>query len=309
MRTAFIDTITKLAEKDDRVWLLTGDLGFSVFEGFRDRFPERFLNVGVAEQDLMGVAAGLALVGKRPFVYSITTFASMRAYEQVRLDICYQNLSVVIIGGGSTFSYSTFGATHMPMEDMAIMRVLPNMRILSPGDPREVGVLLRAAYEAGGPTYMRIAKKGEPIVHQNVDRITPNAPITLREGTDVALLVTGRQLPNALAAAEELEKKRISTRVIDVHTIKPLNEDAIRDSVKGVRACVVVEEHSVIGGLGDAVARLLLEGRILLPFKSLGITDQFPKGVYSQESFLDRYSLSIDGIVGTIIELLNSHGE
>lgn len=306
MRTAFIDTLTELAERDDRVWLLTGDLGFSVFEGFIERFPNRYLNVGVAEQNLMGVAAGLALVGKRPFVYSISTFASMRGFEQIRDDICYQNLPVVIIGGGSTFSYSTFGATHMPFEDFALMRSLPNMAVLSPGDPHEVRALLQAAFDRGGPAYMRIAKKGEPTVHVAEEKITLGTPNMLRNGADAVVFVSGRQLPQALRAAESLEKQGIRARIVSVHTLKPLNTDVILSCVKDMRACLVVEEHSVIGGLSDAIARILAESGISMPFSGLGITDVFPKGVYSQEVFLEQYGLSEKGIISRLLSLLQA---
>src|SRR3989344_1980677 len=143
MRTAFVEEITKLAEKDKNVWLLTGDLGFSVFDDFQKKFPKQYLNVGVAEQDLISIAAGLAMSGKKIFAYSISTFVTMRPLEQIRNDLCYQDLPVYLIGGGSTFSYSTFGCTHFPLEDLGLMRILPNMAVAAPGDPLEVRALVR----------------------------------------------------------------------------------------------------------------------------------------------------------------------
>jgi transketolase len=296
MRLAFVQTLIKLAEKDKNVWLVTGDLGFSVFEGFKERFPEQYLNVGVAEQNLIGTAAGLALAGKRPFVYSITTFATMRPYEQIRNDVCYQNLPVVIIGGGSTFSYSTFGCTHMPFEDFALMRVLPHMAVLSPGDPLEVRELIHRAYERGGPAYMRIAKKGEPAVHQKGVSIELGKSVEVRAGTDASIIVTGRQLPSALAAAELLQKKGVNVRVLSMHTIKPLDEEAIVRAAEETGAMVTCEEHSIIGGLGSAVAEVLMRRGVALPFATIGVTDEFPNGVGSQDFFLKQYGLTPEGI-------------
>src|SRR3989344_3744913 len=146
MRPAFVGEVTRLASLDKNIWLLTADLGFSIFEDFRDRFPNQYLNVGVAEQNLMSVAAGLAMSGKKVFAYSISTFASMRPYEQIRNDVCYQNLPVFIVGGGSAFSYSLFGCTHFPIEDLGIMSILPNMAVMAPGDPIEVRALVRAVH-------------------------------------------------------------------------------------------------------------------------------------------------------------------
>lgn len=305
MRIAFVETLMELAEQDENVWLITGDLGFSVFEGFIERFPKQYLNVGVAEQNMIGVAAGLALAGKRPFVYSISTFATMRPYEQIRNDVCYQNLPVVIIGGGSTFSYSTFGCTHMPLEDFAILRALPHMTVLSPGDPSEVRGLLRRAYERKGPAYMRIAKKGEPTVHASDQEFELGKSVLVKDGTDGSIFVTGRQLPNALAAAALLDNEGLHTRVVSVHTIKPFDSEGLVRAAKETGAILTVEEHSVIGGLGSAVAETLVRERISTPCSVLGVTDEFPKGVGSQDFFLERYSLTSEGIAAHMRELLH----
>lgn len=303
MRTAFIETITELARHDDRVWLVTGDLGFSVFEGFMEEFPDRYLNVGVAEQNMVGVAAGLALSGFRPFVYSISTFASMRAYEQVRNDVCYQNLPVVIVGGGSTFSYSTFGSTHMPLEDGAIMRALPNMRVCIPGDPHEVHMLLNTLHNVPGPAYMRIAKKGEPVVHKKDDIVTMGKMSEVRAGKDVTVVVSGRQLPNVLTAAEILCGKGIEVRVLSAHTLKPFDGESIVRAINETGRIVTVEEHSLVGGLASAVAETAVGAGLSPKFASLGVPDIFPKGVGSQEYFLDQYQITTEGIVETVQSL------
>lgn len=304
MRTAFVNKLIELARKDERVWLVTGDLGFSVFEGFIAEFPDRYLNVGVAEQNMIGVAAGLALSGMRPFVYSISTFATMRAYEQIRNDLCYQNLPVVIIGGGSTFSYSTFGATHMPLEDVGIMRQLPNMRVCVPGDPYEVGAVLELLHEHQGPAYVRIAKKGEPTVHKNTDRINYGEMSVMREGKDGTILVSGRQLVNALSAAETLEKEGVHVRVLSVHTLKPFDILSLTKAAEETGRIVTVEEHSLIGGLASVVGDSLRVAGLNPKTKSLGVPDIFPSGVGSQEYFLNQYGLNPEGIAEAVRSLL-----
>ena len=278
MRLAFVNTLSELAAKDKNVWLVTGDLGFSVFEDFIKRFPDQYLNVGVSEQNMIGVAAGLALAGKRPFAYSISTFATMRPYEQIRNDVCYQNLPVTIIGGGSTFSYSTFGCTHFPIEDLAIMRVLPNMIVTCPGDPKEVEALLGQIYEKSGPAYMRIAKKGEPVVHNSLSSIKLGIIAEIKGDKDAAIIVTGRLLPVASTAVDILEKEGYKVRLLSCHTLKPLDEETIVKAARETGALVTCEEHSLIGGLASAVSEVLVRRNISCPFTSLGIPDEFPKG-------------------------------
>lgn len=304
MRTAFVDTITELAAQDKDVWLVTGDLGYSVFEPFMERFPDQYLNVGVAEQDLIGVCAGLALAGKRPFAYSISTFASMRAFEQVRNDICYQNLPVTVVGGGSTFSYSTYGCTHFPLEDLSLMRTLPNMRVTCPGDPAEVRALVRASYENPGPLYMRIAKKGEPTLHGESDTVRLGEASLMRDGNDVAIISTGRSLAAASLAADALGKEGIQARVLSMHTIKPLDEGAVIAAANETKGLVIIEEHSRIGGLGSAVSEVLTRTGKTARVMHLAVPDEFPSGVGSQEYFLRRYGLDAQGVVDASKEIL-----
>lgn len=304
MRLAFIDELTRLASKDKNVWLVTADLGFLVFENFRDNFPGQFLNVGVAEQNLMSVSAGLAMSGKKVFAYSISTFASMRPYEQIRNDICYQNLPVCIVGGGSTFSYSTFGCTHSPFEDIGLMRMLPNMTVLVPGDPIEVQSLVRGVYNNQRPAYIRIAKRGEPVVHSPDSLIVLGKAVEVRPGYDVSILVCGRQLPNAVMAASALSELGIQARVLSFHTVKPLDKEAILKAAKETRAIVTVEEHFLAGGFGSAIAEFLSDEKIDTPLTRIGISDEFPKGSGSQEYFLKQYRLTADGIVETVKDSL-----
>src|SRR3989344_4708472 len=233
MRVAFVEEITKLAEKDKNVWLLTGDLGFSVFDDFQKKFPEQYLNVGVAEQDLISIAAGLAMSGKKVFAYSISTFMTMRPLEQIRNDLCYQDLPVYLIGGGSTFNYSTFGCTHFTLEDLGLMRILPNMAVAAPGDSLEVRALIRDVYKRNSPAYIRIAKKGEPVIHAPNDVISLGRASKICDGKDISVLVSGRQLANALTVVETLKKDNINCRLLSFHTIKPLDRRAIIKAAEG----------------------------------------------------------------------------
>ena|SRR3989338_1744655 len=305
MRTAFVEEITKLAEKDKNVWLLTGDLGFSVFDDFQKKFPKQYLNVGVAEQDLISIAAGLAMSGKKVFAYSISTFVTMRPLEQIRNDLCYQDLPVYLIGGGSTFSYSTFGCTHFPLEDLGLMRILPNMAVAAPGDPLEVRALIRDVYKRNSPAYIRIAKKGEPVVHNKDDKIILGKAFKMIDGRDVAILVCGRQLPNALTAASILREQGIKCRVLSFHTMKPLDKAAIINAAKETKGLITIEEHFKNGGLGTAVAETLAREGLSVPLVNIGIDDEFPKGSGSQEYFLKKYGLTPEGILGAVVKILN----
>lgn len=304
MRTAFVEEIIKLAEKDKNVWLLTGDLGFSVFDNFQKKFPDQYLNAGVAEQNLISIAAGLAMSGKKVFVYSISTFMTMRPLEQIRNDLCYQNLPVYLIGGGSTFSYSTFGCTHFALEDLGLMRILPNMAVMAPGDPLEVRALVQGMYQLNSPAYIRIAKKGEPIIHAPGDVIFLGKASKICDGKDVSILVCTRQLSNASLAVSVLKKNNINCRLLSFHTIKPLDEQAIIKAAKETGGIITVEEHFKKGGLGTAVAETLALEGLSVPLVNIGIDDEFPRGSGSQEYFLKKYGLSSEGIVKAVNKIL-----
>ena len=254
MRNAFADELTALADRDPRIVLLSGDIGNRLFNDFRDRHPERFYNVGVAEADMIGIAAGLALGGMRPVAYTIASFAIYRAFEQIRVDVCYPNLPVLIVGVGAGLGYAANGPTHHSCEDLAVLRALPNMSLLCPADAWELRSLLGKALELPGPAYMRIGKKGEPLVHSARPEVSIGKAITLREGSDVALLCTGTLLPQALVTAVELGKSGISASVHSVHTVKPLDEGLLSRVFQDARIVATIEEHSRIGGLGGAVA-------------------------------------------------------
>ncbi len=286
MRTAFIETLCALAEQNERIWLLTGDLGYSVLERFAQRFPQRFVNVGVAEQNMTGVAAGLALCGKIVFTYSIANFPVMRCLEQIRNDVCYHNLNVKIVAVGGGLAYGAAGYTHHAVEDLAVMRAMPNMTVLAPGDPVETRLATKAVVDWPGPCYLRLGKAGEPVVHRIEPAFAIGRAIPLRNGRDVTLLTTGGVLHAVVQAAEALQSDGIEAGVLSLPTVKPLDEAAIVAAAHTSRALIVVEEHSRIGGLAAAVAEALSRARlapllqhIALPEASVAVEGQMLRDI------------------------------
>jgi len=307
MRTAFIQTLVKLAREDERIWLMVGDLGFSVVEIFRDEFPDRFINVGVAEQNLTGIATGLALSGKIVFTYSIANFPTLRCLEQVRNDACYHNANVKIVAVGGGLVYGAAGMTHHATEDLAIMRTLPNMTIIAPGDPVEAALATQAISNKDGPCYLRLGKAGEPVIHKTAPNFQIGKAIVIRDGNDITLISTGGMLYNTVKAAERLAEQRIQASVLSMHTLKQIDIQAIHEAAVKTKAILTVEEHSIIGGLGSAVAEVLSESGLNVKFVRLGIADTFSNQVGSQEYMRELHSLSIQGIVKRACELIEKN--
>lgn len=301
MRTAIIESIYALMRKDKNVYFLTGDLGFSVLEKMEKDFPGRFFNMGVAEQNMIGVATGLALSGKKVFVYSIIPFATMRCFEQIRDDICYNNANVAIIGVGSGLSYGVLGCTHFALEDVAILRCLPNMTIVSPADAIEASLALGAIYSLSTPVYLRIGKKDEPTVYQKPYAFKLGKGVTLTRGDDIVIFATGSILKNVLEAGTILkEKYTISSSIVNLHTIKPLDVKLIVHMSKRKKAIFTVEEHGQIGGLGSAVAEIISQYDTMPPLTRIGTPDTFIKHIGSQTYLREKLSLSPSGIAKTI---------
>ena len=308
MRTSFFRSLMELAEADERIFLITGDLGFGVVEPFFKRFPEQFLNVGVAEQNMTGVAAGLALSGYIVFTYSIGNFPTLRCLEQIRNDVCYHaaNVKIVTVGGG--FSYGSLGMSHHATEDLAIMRALPGMTVVAPGDPVEAAAATRAIAMLDGPAYLRLGRAGEPIVHQTQIDFKLGKAITVREASDITLVATGSMLHLALQVADALAELPYHARVVSMHTVKPLDLDAIDRAARETGAIFTLEEHSIIGGLGGAVAEHLAEGiGARVPFKRLALPAQFSSQVGDQQYLREYYGLSVERIVQTVIATLKSN--
>jgi len=259
MRTAFIETLCELAERDGRIWLLTGDLGYSVLEPFAERFPNRYINMGIAEQNMAGVAAGLALTGKTVFVYSIANFPTLRCLEQIRNDICYHQANVKIVAVGGGYSYGSQGYTHHGVEDIAIMRALPYISVVAPGDPLETRAVTKILSQNEGPAYLRLGKAGEPIIHQQEPVIQPGVPLLIHKGKDVALCSTGAMLKTCLDAARLAEDKGKSVAVYSFPWIKPLITESILPIIRSYRLIISVEEANASGGLGGVLAEIISE--------------------------------------------------
>lgn len=256
MRTAFIEALCEAAAADERVVLVCGDLGYSVLEAFADRFPDRFLNAGVAEQNMTGVAAGLAMTGRIVITYSIANFPVMRCLEQIRNDVCYHDLDVKVVAVGGGLAYGAQGYTHHGVEDLAVMRVLPGMTVFAPGDPIEARLATHAMLRTPGPAYLRLGKAGEKVVHEAVPAFDVGRAITLRDGGDVTLISTGGILSVAVEAAAELESRGFRVRLLSMPCIEPLDAGAIERAARETQLIATIEEHGP-GGLASAVAEVL----------------------------------------------------
>ena len=262
MRNMFARTITELAAADDRVVLLSGDIGNRLFDDFKAQFPTRFYNCGVAEANMIGMAAGLAMAGLRPICYTITPFLTTRCLEQIRVDLCYHHLPVVLAGVGSGLGYAELGATHHACEDIAMLRTLPGMTIVCPADPAELAVAMQQSLKLDGPCFLRMGKKGEPSIHDALPSLAIGQSLTLRQGSDLCILATGCILPAVLEARQILETNGITARIESFHTIKPMDEHTLREVFGSYRLVVSIEEHSVVGGLGGALAEWLVDSDI-----------------------------------------------
>jgi transketolase len=288
MRTTFINTLTEEAKTNDKIFIITPDLGFSVLERFRDLFPNRFLNVGIAEQNAVGVAAGLALSGKIVYVYSIVPFVTMRCFEQVRVDVAYMNTNVRLVGVGAGLSYGPAGATHHSTEDIAVMRNLPNMTVCCPGDPLEVREIVRQSVNYQGPMYIRLGKNGEPTIHKDNQQLIIGKAIQVTEGLDLIIITTSNMLEEGKQIADSFKEKGKSVTLVSMHTIKPFDTEAVLDLINKGIPIVSLEEHNIIGGLGSAVAEVIAESGQAVRFKRIGIKDVFCHEVGSQQYLRDK---------------------
>ena len=300
MRDAFIQTLLKEAKKDRSIMLLTGDLGFRVFEEFRNTLPHQFLNVGVAEQNMMGVACGLALSGQKVFAYTIATFATMRPFEQIRTDIASHNVKVVIVGTGAGLSYGHDSITHHSVEDIALMRGIPNMIVLCPADPIETQWATIEALRIPQPVYLRLGKRGEPILYSKDPVLKVGKASILKNGRGVAILATGNIVANAIASAKLLQESGINPLVASIHTIKPMDRKFIGFVMQKFPLIVAIEEHNTTGGLGSVIAEIISEqgknGRLI----RLGVPDRFLFEIGSQTYLRNIVGISPEKIAKRI---------
>jgi transketolase len=275
-REVYGQALVALAHEHPDVVALTADLMLShQLKGFKETHPERFFNVGIAEANLMGVAAGLALDGKRPFATTFAAFASMRAHEQVRSDIAYPGLPVTIVGTMGGLSGGTAGPTHAGMEDIGTMRMMPGMTVIAPSDPIHLTQFVEQAYAMAGPVYIRLGRGNDPIVYPTGHQVEIGTAVTLQEGSDATIISTGVMLRSALLAARSLADDGIGAGVIDMHTIRPLDREAVVRAAKATNVIVTVEDHLVTNGLGSAVAECLAESGTACRLARLGIPDVF----------------------------------
>ncbi len=299
MRNRFADVIYDIGRTDQRICALVADISpAGSMEKFREDFPERFINVGVAEQSMIGIAAGLALRGMRPFCYTIATFSLYRPFEMVRVDLAYQNLPVTVIGMGAGVIYSTLGGTHHSMEDIAVASAVHNMTVLAPCDPEEMRLATRwCATESPGPVYMRLGKAGEPDLTANAAEAFQIGKIRyLTRGKDVALLSYGITVEMAVRAAKLIEARGRSVSVVSVHTLKPLDASGIREVLGSHRSVIVLEEHVPHGGLGSRVKEIAWDAGARCRVQTVSLKDEFIHFYGSHPELLARHGLSAERV-------------
>ena len=304
LREAYGRELVKIAKEDDRIVALDADLcGSTMSKYLEQEMPERFFEMGIAEQNMVSVAAGLSLAGKIPFVNSFSVFATGQPYNQIRQGVALPNLNVRIVGSSCGLSDAGDGATHQSVEDIAIMRAIPNMSVIIPVDAEETKKVIRASLHHTGPIYIRISRSPLPVI---TDADTPfqiGKMLKVAKGSDATIFATGLMVYQALLAREKLNKEGISVRVMNVSTIKPLDQAEVWRYAKDVKGIVTAEEHSIIGGLGSAIAEVLSDR--ILPIKMVGIEDQFGQSAGSHEELLNYYNLTPQAIIEKVKALLN----
>lgn len=298
MRDAFVRALGELAAEDERVMLVNGDLGFGVLTEFIGRFPNQYVNAGVAEQNMTAIACGMALTGARAYTYSIGNFPTLRCLEQLRNDVCYHHADVTVVAVGGGFSYGQLGVSHFATEDLSVMRSLPGMTVVAPSDPWQAYELTRQLYASGGPAYLRIDKGKAGL---SAGEVTLGKIRQVRDGDDAVIFSTGAILSEALAAADALAEDEIRVRVIDVHTVKPLDIEGVCAGAAECGHVFTVEEHAMSGGLGGAIAEACCEGGVALKsFRRIGLGDTFPDVVGDQAFLRARYGLDAASITATV---------
>lgn len=305
MRNHLINKITELAETDERIMLVTADLGFSVIEKFKDKFPNRYINVGIAEQNMAAVAAGLALEGNTVFIYSIGNFPTLRCIEQIRNDICYHNANVKILAVGCGFAYGTLGMTHHATEDLAIMRALPNMKIFTPCDSVSAEAIAEDICNIKGPCFVRLERGGEESIFPATEKFKIGELKELKVGENIAIIAIGTVVNEALKAAELLQKEDKMISVYSVYSIKPISTAQILKIAENHKYIITIEEHQIVGGLGSTIAEIIAENNIKVKLIRLGLHDEFTSVVGNQEYLRTIYQIDSEFIINRIRSLEN----
>lgn len=306
MRQKCLDMVYELAKTDERIFFIGSDLGVGTLNQFKQEMPERFFMEGVSEANLIGMATGLALEGKIVYVNTIATFLTRRCFEQLVLDVCLHHANVRLIANGGGMVYAPLGPTHLAIEDIAILRAVPNMTIVAPADAEEMARFMPLTVDYPGPIYIRLGKGFDPIVTTDEIPFEIGKAIPMRHGRDALIITTGITLKRSLDAAANLSAEGIEATVLHVPTVKPLDTEAILSLASQVPVVTVIEEHTVIGGLGSAVAELIAEANFnpAKRFKRIGIPDVFPDQYGSQNSLMARYDITDATLVATVKQLL-----
>lgn len=285
--SAFFNELYTIAKNDQNVMLLSADQGAWALEKFKENLYGQFYNLGVSEQHLISVSAGLSLTEKKVFVYAITPFVMQRCLEQIKVDLCLSNIPVTIIGSGSTLTYSFHGPTHQAMDDIAIMRSLPNMTILNPCDEISAKAAVQLAYTNQGPTYVKMDKGFYPVLYTKQTRFADGI-FQLKGGNNLCIIATGIMTQKAILLAEKLSCMSIDASIIDIYKIKPLNKELLLNKLKNVKCIVTIEEQTIIGGIGSAVCEVLSDYGINIPIMRFGINDEYCE-LYGDRDWLHKY--------------------
>ena len=304
MRNIFISELVNQAKKNPDIYLITGDLGYRSFEVFSSQFPDRFINCGVAENNMVGIGAGLALTGKKVFLYSIIPFLVFRSLEQIRNNICHNNLDVKIIGGGGGFSYGEQGISHNPTEDFSIMKSLPKIKIFSPGTKDETQKSVKLLIKDNGPCYIRLGKV--PEVNYKINRdFKIGSGVDIKKGNKVLILSTGNIISHVIKASSELEKNKISTKVVSFPCFKPINTPYVKKLLKNFKYIITVEEHDISGGFGSSIEEIIVNlNKKSIYFKKIGLKNEIHKEIGNQEYLRKIKKINYKGITNTILKLL-----
>ena len=307
MRNAFADEITKIAQQREDIVLLSGDIGNRLFDKFKEVAPGRFFNCGVAEANMVGVAAGMAASGLRPVCYTIASFLTYRVIEQIRLDLGYHHQRVILVGTGAGLSYASLGSTHHSVEDMGMLRLIPGLAVLAPGDEKELRPVLHAALEYPGPVYIRIGKKGEPVVHEKEPKFEIGKALRVREGKEVWILALGNTLPLAMDAATQLDSRGVSCGVASMGSLKPLDTKLLAEVFASAKVVATFEEHSVLGGLGTATAEWLAAQSAPARAKlvTFGTPDEFLHATTHQPSAREWAGLTVENMTQRLASALS----
>ncbi len=302
MRRTALEMVHELARRDPRIVFIGSDLGAGTLQAFRDEMPDRFFMEGVSEANVIGMAAGLAMEGNIVYVNTIASFLTRRCFEQVALDLCLARLPVRLIGNGGGLVYAPLGPTHETVEDLAILRALPNMTVLAPADAGEMQRLMPCTVDHPGPVYIRLGKGGDPLVTDPAHPFVIGRAYPMRQGADALVVSTGVCLGLALRAADHLAEEGCSCGVLHVPTIKPFDADGLVRAAGDAAVVVTVEEHSIVGGLGGAVAEILCEADFAgaKRMRRIGLADTFPEGYGSQAALMARHGIDVPAIVDAV---------